>query len=495
MNFQILIPFFIYLLLLALISFYSTRKPVKSMSGLFLGDSKISPFIAAVSSAVSARGSWLLLGVSTQAYILGLSSIWLVIGFILSELLLIFFLAPVIRKNSENHKSLTIIDILTSFYKEKPNSLRIVLSIVLLFFLVSSIASQFMGGGRAFYALFGLSVINWIIITGIIVLVFTILGGFKTLNNSDIFHAIIMLIVLIGIPALILIRRDGFKAVHAEILLSNPQFFSIKALSAGTFLGFLSIGLGSPGNPHLLTKYMATDNSKGFNRMAYFNILTNSLLATGAILLGILSRVYFPTVDSIPGADAQNVYIGIAGTMLSPILLGVVLTSIFASVMSTAGSQILVSSSVLVNDLYKNSIKSGKSFSQIKLVFYSRTAMVVLVYIAILAGVFIDADLYGFMLFAWAGLGASFGPAIIMSFIWKGTMGEGIKAGVITGALSVIVWKSIPELSEKMYELLPAFMLSTLAIWIVSLISKNQLKRKFNRTASYQDITKESFRD
>jgi sodium/proline symporter len=490
MKVQILIPFIIYLILLIIIGIFTTRSVSTGMPGFFLGDRKINRFIIAISTVVSARGSWLLLGVTTQAYIMGISSVWLVAGFILSELLLFLFLAPAVRKYSEEHNCLTLTDIFTSRYKNEKKTLGIVVSLALLFFSMSFISSQLLAGGKAFYAFFGLAPANGIIITGVITLLFTLTGGFKTLSYSDVFQACIILAVLLFLPILILLRREGLENLQNEIILGSPDFFDLKALSFGTLLGFLSIGLGSAGSPGILVKYMSINNPKHFPRLAVVNVLINILMGAGAICTGMFARVYFPAPESIPGADAQNVYFGLAGMVLPPFLIGVVLISVFAAVLSSAGSQILVSASTVVRDIFEKSIRSDRSFTQEKLTFYSRIAIVVLVYIAILAGVFIETDFYGFVLFAWAGLGASIGPAFMLTFFWKGATSIGIRAGIITGALTVIIWKSIPYLSGSIYELAPGFVLATLAIWIGSKIDKRIMSGKLNRKALYEDIKK-----
>jgi len=465
------------------------------MTGFFLADRKSNPLFAGISSVVSARSSWLLLGVTTQTYVLGLSAIWLAAGFIASEFLMIVFLAPQIRKYSEKHNCLTLTDIFVSRFKDKKNFLRISSSFVIILFLMALITSQFIGGSRAFYAFFGLNTINGTIITGIVVLLVVFFGGLKTLNYTDLFNSAIILLVLIGMPLMVLIRKDGFSNLHEEIMEANAEFFSLKALSTGALVGFLSVGLGSSGNPHILVKYMSAGEKKSFLPMTVSATITNILMAAGAIIIGVFAKAYFPVTDLIPGADPQNVFIGLSGELLPPLLLGVVLAAIIASVISSAGSQILVSASEVVNDLYDKMLRKGKNISQAKLLFYSRIVMVILVYSAIVAGIFIETDYYGFVLFAWAGLGASIGPAILLSFTWKDSTNLGISAGILTGALTVIAWKSIPVLSLALYELFPGFIMAGLAIWIVSSLDKKLITRRYNKKARYEDIKAKGYMD
>ena len=447
-------------------------------------------FVGAISAVVSARGAWLLFGVTTQAYITGLSAVWMVAGFIISETLLFLFLGPVIRKYSGKHACLTITDIFTSRFRDEKKSLRILVSGVLIFFSLLFISSQFMAGGRAFYAMLGLSPLNGVIITGIIVLLSVLPGGFKTLSYSDVFQTFIILAVLVSLPIIMLIRLEGFTNLHAEIIAADPDFFDLNALSTGTLIGFLSIGFGSPGNPNILQKYISVNNPKHFRGMTLVNAITNIVMAGSALCTGIFARVYFPASDSIPGANPQNVFIGLAGVIFSPLLLGVVLASIIGSIISSSGSQILVSASAVVSDLYEKTFNKGKPSSQASLTFFSRIAIVILVYTAILAGIFIDTDLYRFMLFTFAGLGASIGPAIILSLLWKDATKGGIMAGIITGTLTVIAWRFIPSVSTSLFEFAPGFILATLAIITGSKIDRNLTIRKYNRKAKYEEIKK-----
>jgi len=493
MKVLILIPFLLYLIVLFSFDLFSKRKISSGTNSFFPGDTKVHAFVAAISMAVSARGSWLLLGVTTQAYILGLSAVWLVAGFIVSEFFLLLFLAPAIHKFAGTHNCLTINDLFTSRFKGENKALRMILTVVLLFFSISFISAQFIGGGIAFYAFAGISNAYGIIITGVIVLFIILFGGFKALTNLDVFQSLIILCIFIVIPATVIIRSEGPGNLYSEILKTNPGLFDLRALSAGTLLGFLSIGLGSTGNPGIIAKYMSVSESGSFRKIAFLNTSVSLLLATGALLTGMFARYSFPFPDSIPGADPNNVFIGLAGATLSPLMLGVVLCSIFAAGLSASGTHIIVSASTVFSEFFDKTHSGIKNISQAKLNYLSRASIVLIVYIAIFAGALIDSGFYGLMLFAWGGLGASFGPAILFSFWWKETTANGIIAGVVTGALTVIIWKSIPFLSENVYELIPGFMLSSIAVWIGSTIDKMIVTSKYNRTARFEDIKKSGF--
>jgi sodium/proline symporter len=485
MNLPTLIPFLVYLVLLIIIVVYTSKSVDKSEAGFFLGGRKIDPFLVSISTVIAARGSWLLLGITAQAYIIGLSAIWLIAGFIISEFLLFLFLAPAINKQAEKNDCTSIADIIVSRFPEKGNSLRFVISLVLLFFLVSFISAQLIGVSKAFYSFLGLTLTNGIIITGLFILLLTFFGGSKTLKYADALHLIIILTILIGLPLIILFRAEGLENIKTEILYSNPDHFRINTLSAGVLLGFLSIGLGSAGNAHILFKYMSIKKGSNYQFPAIFSAILNILMATGALFIGILARYHFPSMESIPGVDAEYTFTGLSWNVFSPVLAGVAFTAILASAISASGSQILVSANTLVVDLFKKSRKRKKELSPKHLIFLSRVALVILAYISILTSMLIEASYYTFVLFSWAGLGASFGPAIILSFIWKGATSRGIIAGILSGAITVIVWHNTSFLSEAVYELFPGFIISLITIWIASRIDKIFTSWIYNRTQGY----------
>jgi sodium/proline symporter len=490
MKVQVLIPFLAYLFLLILGILYYRQNVSGGMSGFFLGDKKVNRFVIAISSVVSARGAWLLLGITAQAYIMGLSAFWLIAGLILSETLLFFFIVPRMRSYSEKYDCLTLTDLIISHFQEEKKSLRQAVTAALLLFTICFISSQFLAGGLAFYAMLGLTLTNGIILTAVIVLLFVFLGGFKVLNYTDVFQTLIILTVLISIPIIILIRKEGFQNLHSEIVAVSPGFFNLNALSFGTLAGFLSVGLGSPGNPNILVRIISMRGPDHFRWITGVNFLTNIMMASGALCTGIFAKAYFPVYDSIPGGDPQNVFIGIAGVVLIPVILGAVLIAILGAVISSSGSQVLVSSSAIVSDFFEKVIHKGAPSSQAKLTFYSRIAIIILVYICILVAIFIDTDLYRLMIFSFAGLGASLGPAVLFSLFWKESTGRGILAGVITGSLTVILWKSIPFLSDHLYEFIPGFFLAAASIWIGSKIDKRYGNRKSKSVKSFTNVNK-----
>ncbi|MEX0845215.1 MAG: sodium/proline symporter, partial [Balneolaceae bacterium] len=253
-----------------------------------------------------------------------------------------------------------------------------------------------------------------------------------------------------------------------QLTLHEIGFIDPFALGFGAFIGFIGIGLGSPGNPHILSRYMSIDDPKQLKYVAVVGTIWNVMMAGGAVLIGLVGRAYFPEVSMLPGADTENLYPLLAQTQLHPILFGVVIASIFAAIMSTADSQLLVAASSLVRDLYDKLIKKEEDLPQKTLVLYSRIIVVVLVILSLLFGLLAENIVFWLVLFAWAGLGASIGPTSIMALYWKKTTKSGVIAGLLTGSFVTIIWYFVPVLKNNMYELVPGFFLGLFATWIVS---------------------------
>lgn len=413
--------------------------------------------VVALSAVVSGRSAWLLLGVTGMAYIQGASAAWAVVGYITVELLLFLFLAPRLRRQTEKMGDLTIPDYFESRFNDQSGMLRIVSVVIILVFMIAYVAAQFKGGGKAFSASFGIGEFEGLLITAGIVLVYTILGGFLAVALTDVLQAVFMIIALVVLPVIAVIDIGGWETVTQSLHQVSPQFLDPSALGFGALVGFIGIGLGSPGNPHILVRYMSIDDPKQLKVSAIVGTVWNVFMAAGALLIGWVGRAIYPSPEMLPAGDRENLYPFLAQTQLHPLLFGMVVASIFAAIMSTADSQLLVAASGVVRDVYQKLIKKGQVIDQKTLVIYSRSVVFILVVLAILLG-YIAADwIFWLVLFAWAGLGASIGPTIILSLFWKRTTKWGVLAGLLSGTMVTIVWKSTPVLKAAIYELVPAF--------------------------------------
>ncbi len=278
-----------------------------------------------------------------------------------------------------------------------------------------------------------------------------------------------MIVALVLLPAIAITAAGGLPPVVAELRRLDPSLVDPAAIGLGAFAGFLGIGLGSPGNPHILVRYMSIRDPEQLRDSAVVGTIWNVVMAWGALFIGLAGRVHFPSADLLPGADVESLYPTLAEQHLHPILFGLVVASIFAAIMSTADSQLLVAASSVVRDLYEKVLRRGRApLEQKRLVLLSRVVILALVGVALALGLWASELVFWLVLFAWAGLGAALGPTTVLALFWRGTTRAGVAAGMITGTLVTLVWKSSSALSGLVYELIPAFGLSFLATVLVS---------------------------
>lgn len=466
------IAFVAYLILIIGVGIYASRFSSRGISEYFIGGRKMNRFVVALSAVVSGRSAWLLLGVTGMAYAQGPSAVWAVLGYIIVEIFLFLYYGRRLRNFTENRNCITIPDFFAERFNDHDGKLRITIVAIFLVFMIGYISSQFVAGGKAFASGFGLEKDTGILLTAGIVLVYTIVGGFLAVSLTDMFQAIFMMLALLILPVIAIMNFGGLQELLNSLTLMDMMYVDPFAVSVGAAIGFLGIGLGSPGNPHILARYMSIDDPKQFKYVAVVGTTWNVLMAWGAVFVGLAGRAYFPDVEMLPGADTENLFPMLAQLHLHPILFGVVLASIFAAIMSTADSQLLVAASSVVRDIYEKIFKRGVEVSQDKLVLYSRIVVFIIVIVALIFGFYAEDLVFWLVLFAWAGLGAAIGPTSILALYWKGATRAGIFAGLITGTLVTIGWYLIPELKELMYELIPGFCASLLATWLVSLYTE-----------------------
>jgi sodium/proline symporter len=461
--------FIAYLGVIVMIGVLSARFSSAGVSEFFVGGRKMHRFVVALSAVVSGRSAWLLLGVTGMAYLRGVGAVWSVTGYIVVELFLFLFYARRLRHFSETHDCVTVPDFYAARFGDRDGRLRTVLIAIILIFMVGYVSSQFVGGGKAFAASFGLSPNAGVLLTALIVLAYTALGGFLAVSLSDTLQAIIMIVALVVVPVIAIIDGGGLMAVVGQLQAFDPTLVDPLALGAGVTIGFLGIGLGSPGNPHIIVRYMSIANPDQLRASAVVGTVWNVVMAWGALFIGLAGRVYFPDVAMLPNADTEQLYPILAAQHLHPVAFGIVVASIFAAIISTADSQLLVAASSVVRDFYEKILHRGKVIPQRRLVLYSRIVVVLLVTAALVVGLLAEALVFWLVLFAWAGLGASFGPTSILALYWRRTTRAGVIAGLVTGTAITFIWELTPALSSRLYELIPAFAGGLLATVIVSL--------------------------
>lgn len=466
------VAFTLYFLIIVAIGVIVTRFSSAGIGEFFLAKRKMHPAVVALSAVTSGRSPWLILGVTGMAFARGVSAVWAVVGYIVVELFLFLFVGKRLRRYTELFDDITIPDFLESRFKDRGHLLRVLSAVIIIVFMVAYVAAQFNAGGKAFCASFALTQFQGVLITAGIVLLYTILGGFMAVALTDFVQGVFMIVALVVVPAVAILDARGLENVLGGLRGLDAALIDPWSLGVGALVGFLGIGFGSPGNPHILVRYMSIKDPSQLRTSAWIGTIWNVVMAWGAVFTGLAGRAIYLTKDTLPQADTESLFPCLAARYLHPFVFGLVLAAVFAAIMSTVDSQLLVAASAVVRDLFQKVARKGGEVSQRTLVAASRAVVVLLGVVALVLGAIAKKLVFWLVLFAWAGLGAAFGPPIILALFWKRTTKWGVVAGLVSGTLVTVIWNQTPALKSRMYELVPAFLISTALTALVSLLTE-----------------------
>ena len=446
----------------------------KNQSDFFIGGRVMNKIVVALSAVSSGRSSWLVLGLSGMAYTLGSGAVWAIVGYVTVEAFQFVYLGKKLRDETQVMDSITLLDYFDSRFGDNKKLIRVTGAVIIGLFMTAYVAAQFNAGAKTLATALDLSLELSLIISGLLILIYMVLGGYVAVAYNDVVRAVIMLIGLVVLPVVGLIALGGIGTLSDMLYNLNPGMIDPFSLTAGVIIGFVGIGLGSPGQPHIVVRYMSIDQSRNLAYSAVVGTVWNIVLGIGAISIGLLGRAVFPDVNALPDSDPEMIYLVLSSKYFGTVFYGLLVGGIFAAILSTADSQLLVVASTFVHDIYEKVLRKNKLIEEADKLKLSRI-VVILSGIAAIILAYIAQDLvFWLVLFAWGGLGASFGPALILSLYWKRTTKAGIVAGMITGTLITIVWKLWLKEPTGIYELIPAFFGAVLVIVFVSLFGKKK---------------------
>ena len=446
----------------------------RNQSDFFIGGRAMNSFVVGLSAVSSGRSSWLVLGVSGMAYVSGVGAIWAIAGYTLVEAWQFIYLGRRLRKETQRMDSITLLDYFESRFNDPTRLLRITGVIIMTIFITAYVAAQFNAGAKSLSTALDIPVILSLALAGLLIMVYMVLGGYVAVAYNDVVRALIMLTGLVVLPVVGIINIGG-PVVMVEMISSlNPAHIDFFALGAGVIIGFIGIGLGSPGQPHMVVRYMSIDDPARLKYSAIFGTCWNIILGIGAVSIGLIGRILVPDPVRLPGGDPEMIYLVLSSDYFGPVLYGLLVGGVFAAILSTADSQLLVVASTFVRDLYEKVIARKKVISEKQKLRLSRIVVIFSGLLAMVLAYMAEELVFWLVLFAWGGLGAAFGPALIMSLFWKGSTKEGIAAGMITGAMISIGWYLWLKEPTGIYELIPAFPGALLVIVAVSLATQSK---------------------
>jgi sodium/proline symporter len=445
---------------------YAASRSTYSPNDFFLADRSLKAWVTAVSSTASSESAWAVMGTVGLAYKEGLSALWFFPGCLLGYVLNWFFIAERLREHSRQKGSLTIPDYLETHFNDHTHLLRITSVIIIFACMMAYIAAQFLAIGKTFDAIFDISHLVSIPIGGAIVIFYTMMGGFRAVAWTDFIQGLLMVIGLVVLSLTAVIEVGGFAAISQKVNSLAPTALTwmggkTTTVFLGSMIGLLGIGLGYPGQPHVITRYMAAKDTSTIKKGTWIAFGWGTLMYSSAILLGICGKVIFPELS-----DPEHLYPTAAEHLLPIFLTAFVMTSLLAAIMSTISSQLIVAASAMAHDIYSKIITNALNTNQVLTI--SRFTIFFIGLGAMLIALNDIDMIFWFVLFAWSGLGASFGPVILFTLYYKKTSREGAVGGILTGFLTTIIWKVTGLSDSIIYELVPAFFLSSIIIWQIS---------------------------
>ncbi|THG84850.1 sodium/proline symporter PutP [Pseudomonas sp. A-1] len=487
-----LITFVIYIAAMVLIGFIAYRS-TNNLSDYILGGRSLGSFVTALSAGASDMSGWLLMGLPGAVYLSGLSESWIAIGLIIGAYLNWLFVAGRLRVQTEhNGNALTLPDYFTNRFEDNSRVLRIFSAVVILVFFTIYCASGVVAGARLFESTFGISYETALWAGAAATIAYTFVGGFLAVSWTDTVQASLMIFALILTPIIVMVATGGIDPTFAAIELKDATSFDM--LKGASFIGVISLmawGLGYFGQPHILARFMAADSVKSIPNARRISMAWMIFCLAGAVAVGFFGIAYFsahPELGVAVNENPERVFIELAKILFNPWVAGVLLSAILAAVMSTLSCQLLVCSSALTEDFYKAFFRKGAS--QTELVWVGRAMVLLVAVIAIAIASNPESKVLGLVSYAWAGFGAAFGPVVIFSLLWKGMTRNGALAGMLLGAVTVVLWKNFFGWTG-LYEIIPGFILCTLGILIFSRIgsapSAAMLKRFDEAEKEYRD--------
>ncbi|MEW8155532.1 MAG: sodium/proline symporter PutP [Candidatus Thiodiazotropha endolucinida] len=469
------LSFFCYLLTLLIIGVVAWRR-TRNLSDFVLGGRSLGSWVTALSASASDMSGWLLLGLPGYAYLAGLESFWLALGLLIGTWLNWRLVAARLRIASEAAgNALTLPEYLSNRFNDASGLIRISSSFFILLFFLFYTSSGLVAGGKLFEAVFGLPYL-WAVASGtLIIILYTAFGGFLAVSWTDLFQGLLMLLALVTIPLYVLVEIGGFEGFLSTVEGSNAELLNPLTDSNGEPLGVIAIvslmawGLGYFGQPHILARFKAIKQSDFVPKAQRIAVSWVFITLTAATLSGLVGIPIFET----PLEDAEKVFIHLVDLLFHPLVAGVCLAAILAAIMSTADSQLLVSSSTFTGDLYRLLLR--KRASEAELVIVGRLAVLSIALIAFLLALDRESRVLDLVSYAWAGFGAAFGPAVLLSLYWKGMNRWGALAGILSGGLTVVLWKPLQGGLFDLYEIVPGFLISLAMIVLVSRLTSSRL--------------------
>ncbi len=456
-----------YLLVLIALAIWS-RSETHSLEGYFLAGKKLPFWVVAFSANATGESGWLLLGLTGMGYAVGAQAYWVVVGEIIGLTASWGLISRKLKKFGDETDSITIPDVLSAKFDDKMHLIRGIAVVIILVMVTTYVTAQMVASGKALSGFVGWDYRTGVIVGAAIIIGYTFVGGYKAVAYTDVVQGVMMLLGLILVPAAAIYASDGWGGVVGSLEQQDPNLLDMFAVTADGISGwvvivsFMAIGLPFLGVPQMLVRYMSARDDGEVRKARVMSIAVMIIYLSGAVTLGIAGRALFPGL-----ADPESIFPTISSNLFPPLISGLLLIVVLSAIMSTVDSLLLLSSSAIVRDTMQKIFGSDKSDRQ--LATYGKFVTVIIGVIGVAFAVPEAQFIFWFVLFAWSGLGAAFGPALLGLLYYKKITREGIIAGMLGGFLTSVIWVLMfKEQSYNLYEAIPGFTAGFVLTWGVS---------------------------
>lgn len=459
-----MLAFAAYFVVLATIGFLFYKSHLKAAS-YHLGNRSVNYWVIAIATQASDASAWLFMGFPAAVFARGLPEVWTAIGLVFCMFLNWRFIAPYLRIDSARYQGHTIFSYIANKFNDGSGLIRFISAVSCLIFFTVYLSSGLVGIGDVFESSFGISYHAGIILGLVAAALYTLVGGFLAVAWCNFFQGMFLLIIIVIMPLYSIYAIGGLSTVIHAARIAPISLSLIPA--DGTLLSAimlaLSWGLGYFGQPHVLTNFMGMDDPQKFREAEKLGLSWQIVTLTSAALIGIIGLAYYP----MGLVNNEMLYIVMTKAIFPSFIAGLFLCAILSATLSTMDNKILISGSIIAEDMVAR--YTSKKLSSKMSLFVSRLGAIAVSLLALWLAWNHPFDIYTLVNYAWSGLGATFGPVVIATLFWKQTTRQGIIAGLIAGALVSGLW---PLFHSGVYPLVPGFIAGTLAIVTISLFTR-----------------------
>jgi sodium/proline symporter len=459
--------FFVYLLILAGLAWWS-RTETHSMSGYFIAGKKLPPWVVAFSTNATGESGWLLLGLTGMGYAVGAQAFWVMAGEVLGIGLAWLLMSRRLKRLADCADAITVPDVLAARFGDSRHLLRSISVLIILLMVGAYVAAQMVATGKAFAGFTELNYAQGVLLGASVIIAYTLVGGYKAVAWTDLVQGVLMLLGLILIPIVAIRAAGGWSQVVQILRAEDPGLLSAwgpngsSGIALIAIFSFLAIGLPFMGVPQLMVRFMSARSEKSLLPAMTISVIVILCFDMGAVLTGMAGRALFPGLG-----DPETILPLLSTELLPPVLAAVMMVVVLAAIMSTVDSLLILASSAVVRD-YLQKIRSSVKTDEA----LAKTGKFVTLVIGLIGVVFALQQsplIFWFVLFAWSGLGAAFGPVLLCALWYPGTNLWGALAGMLGGFLTTMIWVLwLKAITHDLLEIIPGFIVGLLLTVTVS---------------------------